>query len=63
MSLPPPEVLTIDYIEGECVEANSGNEEEEGELLPEPTFTWAVATLNLLGRYVGSSEDRETHIA
>lgn len=59
------QVSTTDQIVAECADAcNSDDEvEEEGEQLPETTFTPAVATQDSLRKHVRSSDNPESHTA
>ncbi|XP_037509385.1 tigger transposable element-derived protein 6-like [Rhipicephalus sanguineus] len=61
-------MLSVDDIVAECasdeeVEEEEEVEEVEVERIPEPTFSSAVAALDLLRRYVRTSDDGESHMA
>uniref|UniRef100_A0A224Z127 Tick transposon n=1 Tax=Rhipicephalus zambeziensis TaxID=60191 RepID=A0A224Z127_9ACAR len=58
-------MLSVDDIVAECADPCASDEEveEEVERIPEPTFSSAVAALDLLRRYVRTSDDGESHMA
>ncbi|KAH8033636.1 hypothetical protein HPB51_014917 [Rhipicephalus microplus] len=58
-------MLSADDIVAECVDPCASDEEveEEVERIPEPTFSSAVVALDLLRRYVRTSDDGESHMA
>ncbi|KAH8024895.1 hypothetical protein HPB51_002303 [Rhipicephalus microplus] len=58
-------MLSVDDIVAECAEPCASDEEVEKEVerIPEPTSSSAVAALDLLGRYVRTSDNGESHMA
>ncbi|KAH8038699.1 hypothetical protein HPB51_002843 [Rhipicephalus microplus] len=58
-------MLSVNDIVAECVDPCTSDEEveEEVERIPEPTSSSAIAALDLLRRYVRTSDDGESHMA
>ncbi|KAH8021187.1 hypothetical protein HPB51_012582 [Rhipicephalus microplus] len=58
-------MLSVDDIMAECTDTCARDEEvkEEVERIPQPTSSSAVAALDLLRRYVRTSDDGESHMA
>ncbi|KAH7932376.1 hypothetical protein HPB51_029319 [Rhipicephalus microplus] len=58
-------MLSVDDIVAECADPCASDEEveEEVERIPEPTSSSAVAVVDLLRRYVRTSDDGKSHMA